>query len=98
MTNAVNLETLYTTPVTLRGRHVTLVPLNLEHSGALQRALNDDEEIWRYIPVEQPHTLPEMHAWIATALEEQTQRRRVPFAVLLNADGDVIGRDRKSVV
>ena len=74
----IDLEALYCSPITLQGQGVTLVPLTLEHGEALSRALNDDEELWRYIPVAQPQTLAEMQSWIATALEEQQQGRRLP--------------------
>lgn len=86
-----DLEALYQTPVTLDGKHVQLLPLNLEHGEALFRALNGDEELWRYIPVKQPETLADMRAWVATALEEHTAGRRLPFAVVEHASGQVIG-------
>ena len=86
-----DLEALYRSPITLRGQYVTLMPLTLEHGEALFRALNGDEELWRYIPVAQPQTLAEMQDWITTALEEQTQGRRLPFAVVEHASGQVIG-------
>ena len=91
MTTGLDLAHLYRTPVTLAGQHVTLVPLTLEHGHALFRALNGDEELWRYIPVKQPDTLAAMQAWIVTALREQTQGLRLPFAVVRNAARDVIG-------
>src|SRR6266508_4191755 len=87
----IDLEALYRSPITLRGQCVTLVPLTLEHGETLFRALNGDEELWRYIPVAQPQTLAEMQGWITTALAEQTQGRRLPFAVVENASGQVIG-------
>ena len=86
-----NLEALYRAPITLRGQYVTLVPLTLEHGEALFQALKGDEELWRYIPVAQPQTLAEMQGWVATALEEQTQGRRLPFAVVEHTNGQVIG-------
>ncbi len=87
----IDFEAFYYAPITLRGHYVTLVPLALEHSVALFRALNGDEEIWRSFPVAQPHTLAEMQGWIVTALEDQQQRRRLPFAVVEHASGSVIG-------
>jgi N-acetyltransferase len=81
----------YCTPVTLTGHTVTLEPLTLDHAPALLQALNNDEEIWRYIPVEQPQTLDDMRGWIATALAEQAQGQRLPFAVIHNAGGRAIG-------
>ena len=81
----------YCTPVTLAGHTVRLEPLTLDHAPDLLHALNDDEEIWRYIPVEQPQTLDDMSGWIATALAEQAQGQRLPFAVIDNASGRAIG-------
>jgi N-acetyltransferase len=88
-----DLKALYYAPTTLRGQYVTLVTLTLEHSVALFQALNGDEEIWNSstFPVAQPHTLAEMQGWIVTALEDQQQRRRLPFAVVEHESGSVIG-------
>jgi hypothetical protein len=72
----------YCTPVTLAGSTITLEPLTREHAPDLLHALNHDEEIWRYIPVEQPQTLDDMGGWIATALAEHAQGQRLPFAVI----------------
>ncbi len=91
MTTSTDIADLYRTPVTLEGQHVRLVPLTLEHAASLFRALNGDEELWRYIPVEQPRTLADMRGWIGTALEEHIQQRRVPFAVIETAGALVIG-------
>jgi hypothetical protein len=46
----------YYTPVVLAGHTIMLEPLTLDHAPDLLQALNNDEEIWRYIPVEQPKT------------------------------------------
>ena len=81
----------YLQRVTLTGNHVTLVPLGREHDGALFTALNHDEELWRYIPVRQPATRAEMGEWIETALSEQRQGIRIPFAVIDNASLRAIG-------
>lgn len=84
-------EVLYHEPVTLSGRFVTLTPLRPEHAEELVAALDDDEELWRYIPLPRPRTLEEMQHWIADCLEQRRQGRRIPFAVIANADGRVIG-------
>ena len=81
----------YCTPVTLARHTVTLEPLTRDHAPDLLHALNKDEEIWRYIPVEQPQTLDDMRGWIATALAEQVQGQRLPFAVIHNASRRAIG-------
>jgi hypothetical protein len=42
--------------VVLAGHTIMLEPLTLDHAPDLLQALNNDEEIWRYMPVEQPKT------------------------------------------
>lgn len=84
-------DMLYLTPATLRGRNVTLVPLATEHAEGLFHAVGEDEEIWRYMPAPQPRSVEEMRAWIGRSLEEQAHGRRIPFAVIGNEGGEVIG-------
>lgn len=85
------LQARYHEPVTLRGRHVHLVPLGPDHAAALFAALGGDEEVWRYIPVAQPRTLAEMQDWVRSSLEEQAHGRRLPFAVVEQGGGEVVG-------
>ena len=84
-------DMLYLTPTTLCGRTVTLVPLAPEHAEGLFHAVGGDEEIWRYMPAPQPRGVEEMRAWIGRSLEEQANGRRIPFAVIGNEEGEVIG-------
>ena len=81
----------YTTPLTLMGRRVTLSPLALEHTPDLFVALNNEAEIWAYLPARMPGSVADMAAWVETALEMQRQGQRVPFAVIDNACGRAIG-------
>jgi len=81
----------YTTPLTLVGRRVTLAPLALEHTPDLFVALNNDAEIWAYLPARLPGSVAAMASWVETALAMQRQGQRVPFAVIDNACGRAIG-------
>ena len=81
----------YTTPLTLVGKHVTLAPLTQEHMSALLLALNNDAELWAYLPSRLPGNTAEMGAWVETALEMQRQGQRVPFVVIDHTAWRVIG-------
>jgi len=76
-------------PVTLRDRGIRLVPLALEHEAGLQAAAADGE-LWniRVTSVPEPH---QTRKYIEDALRMQQERKRVPFAVLDDATGGVIG-------
>ncbi|GAB7043181.1 MULTISPECIES: bifunctional pyridoxamine 5'-phosphate oxidase family protein/GNAT family N-acetyltransferase [Catenuloplanes] len=55
------------TPVTLRGEHVVLEPLDLVHAADLLEACGDPE-IWEHLPVRAPRTLDEMRAYLRNRL------------------------------
>lgn len=76
---------------TLRGRHVTLEPLRLEHAGALRAALGDGElsRLW-YTNVPAPQ---DVEAYIAAALDVQAQGKVLAFLVR-DADGEAVGSTR----
>jgi N-acetyltransferase len=79
-------------PVTLTGRFVRLEPLALAHVDALC-AVGLDPELWRWIPF--PVTTTEqMRAYVETALAEQAAGTSLPFAVIHQASGAVIGSTR----
>lgn len=79
-------------PVTLRGRRVTLEPLQPEHCDGLQAAARDGE-LWRlwYTSVPTPEN---MAASIEDALKEQAEGVGLPFAVRDNASGKLLGSTR----
>jgi len=89
----VNDETrMQVTPVTLQARHVTLAPLMLEHADALAE-VGLDPSLWQWIP--NPVTTPqEMHAYVATALDERERGVALPFVILDRASGRPIGSTR----
>lgn len=79
-------------PVSLRGTFVQLVPLSLDHVPALAR-VGLDPELWRWVPTAMT-TPEEMHAYVASALDEQTRGLALPFAITDTSSGEVIGCTR----
>lgn len=57
-------------PVTLRGRHVLLEPLRIEHAEELWPAAAETD-IWTYMP-EKVRSVGDLRAWIAKRREPQT--------------------------
>jgi len=79
-------------PVTLIHPVVRLEPLTSAHVPALTR-VGLDAELWRWIP--HPVTsVDEMHAYVATALDEQRRGVSLPFAIVDAASGELVGSTR----
>lgn len=79
-------------PVTLTGPAVSLIPLSLEHVGALAQA-GLDEALWRW----QPFPIVDaggMRAYVNTALADQQRGLGLPFAIVHQASGRIIGSTR----
>lgn len=76
-------------PVTLGMNGISIVPLTMEHVEGLQQAAADGE-LWKihYIAVPQPD---EVQAYVAFALQQRDAGTRMPFAVIDNASGRVLG-------
>ena len=81
----------FAAPVTLRGRHVVLEPLQPSHADAL-RAAAADGELWRrwYTSVPSPDGVDD---YIATALAAQAAGTVLAFAVR-DASGAIVGTTR----
>ena len=79
-------------PVTIKGRHATLLPLAREHEAALAAAAADGE-LWRlwYTGVPAPDRTA---AWIEEALAMRENLGAMPFVIRENATGEVIGSTR----
>ena len=82
----------FVAPVTLRGVHVTLEPLEPSHTDDIARAVTDGE-LWRlwYTSVPAPERVGE---WLATALDMRDRQGALPFAVRSNATGEIVGSTR----
>ena len=79
-------------PVTLQGTAIRLEPLALEHVPGLAR-VGLDPDLWRWVPtlVASP---AEMRDYVEQALEDQRQGSALPFAIIEQAGGQVIGSTR----
>ena len=79
-------------PVTLKGEHATLEPLEAKHEAALRGAAADGE-LWRlwYTSVAPPDRIGE---YIARALDMRERLGAMPFAVRQNATGEIVGCTR----
>lgn len=79
-------------PVTLNGFGVTLQPLQLEHAQALEQAAADGQ-LWqlRVTSVPEPG---QAENYICTALEGRDQGHMLPFAVVEQNTGQIIGTTR----
>jgi len=84
-------DTIFTTPVTLHGRHVSLEPLRPEHAGALGIAAADGE-LWQrwYTSVPRPEGFDD---YISTALAAQAAGTVQAFAVR-DASETIVGTTR----
>lgn len=81
--------TQFIEPVTLRGSHVSLVPLGQEHCGELTEAVRDGElwNLW-YTIVPTPQ---EMRADIDRRLALRAKGAAMPFAVISGDSGEAVG-------
>jgi RimJ/RimL family protein N-acetyltransferase len=79
-------------PVTLKGGHATLEPLDAGHAAALRDAAADGE-LWRlwYTSVAPPDQIGD---YIARALDMRERLGAMPFAVRQNATGEIVGCTR----
>jgi RimJ/RimL family protein N-acetyltransferase len=79
-------------PVTLRGKHATIEPLDAMHEDALNRAAADGE-LWKlwYTSVAPPG---KMREYIATALDMRDRQGAMPFVVRESASGEIVGCTR----
>jgi RimJ/RimL family protein N-acetyltransferase len=83
------VQNQFVQPITLKGQHVELVPLSLDHTEA-QIAAVQDGEIWKLWYTSAPH--PEkMHAEIERRLALQAAGSMLPFTVIDLATGHAAG-------
>jgi RimJ/RimL family protein N-acetyltransferase/nitroimidazol reductase NimA-like FMN-containing flavoprotein (pyridoxamine 5'-phosphate oxidase superfamily) len=77
-------------PVTMRGSHVTLEPLEESHVDGLFAATADDE-VWSWLRHRRPADRDGMAAIVTAALEEYHAGTRVPWAQRDATTGQIIG-------
>jgi RimJ/RimL family protein N-acetyltransferase/nitroimidazol reductase NimA-like FMN-containing flavoprotein (pyridoxamine 5'-phosphate oxidase superfamily) len=77
-------------PAVLRGRHVTLEPLDPAHAGDLFAA-TDDDEVYRHLPWPRPTGPESAAALIRTALDAWQRGDQVPWLQRDARTGEVLG-------
>ncbi|MFO0837505.1 MAG: GNAT family protein [Phycisphaerae bacterium] len=73
---------------------VRLEPLTMAHGEALLAALNEDAQIWRYLPTTPPTSPSAMEEFIDAALTRASGGNEFPFAVVRRDTGEAIGSTR----
>jgi N-acetyltransferase len=76
----------------LSGNHVRLEPLGMAHVKGLAAAAEEDPSLYQWSPV--PRNETEATAYVNTAMAWQDAGTAVPFAIVLSANGAVIGSTR----
>ena len=66
---------------TLEGHLVRLEPLGRQHAAGLWEA-SRDPRTWRWLPIPQPSTRPELDAWVEDALRTAATGAEIPFATI----------------
>lgn len=79
-------------PVTLTGRYVQLVPLEMAHLDMLL-PIAADEELWRFVPTA-ASSRPALRSYIETALAERDSGVALPFVTTERESGRVVGSTR----
>jgi N-acetyltransferase len=79
-------------PLTLRGGHVELVPLAVDHAGDLATAATGDRTSFAFTEV--PAGAEAMAAYIAKLLGQHARGEALPFAQRRLADGRLVGCTR----
>jgi RimJ/RimL family protein N-acetyltransferase len=76
----------------LQGQHVSLEPLEHRHIDGLVAAAGQDTELYQWSPV--PRGKAEATAYVDTALSWRDAGTAVPFAIVRNEEGLVLGSTR----
>jgi RimJ/RimL family protein N-acetyltransferase len=81
------------TPVTLKGRWLTLEPIDTKHAEGLFEAMKD-EDVCRYLAWPPPTTIDETLTLIREARDDMGRGSTVAYAQVWNATGRAIGSTR----
>ena len=79
-------------PVTLYGKYIRLEPLKMDHLQGLFDA-GQDERIWMYMP-SKVRSKEDMVSWIKNALTNQDKGIDLPFVVIDQRTGEILGSTR----
>ncbi len=80
-------------PVTLRGAHVILEPLEARHAADLFE-VGGDEAIWRYLPRPPLASVSDSRELVAEAFESAADGTQLPFAIVDRSSGKAVGSTR----
>jgi RimJ/RimL family protein N-acetyltransferase len=81
------------TPVTLKGRWLTLEPLDERHAPGIFEAMRD-EEVCRYLAWDPPSELADTLTLIREARDAMARGQSIVYAQVWNATGQAIGSTR----
>jgi RimJ/RimL family protein N-acetyltransferase len=81
------------TPVTLKGRWLTLEPIEERHAPGIFDAMQD-EEVCRYLAWPPPRALDETLSLIREALDVMARGQTIVYAQVWNATGRAVGSTR----
>jgi RimJ/RimL family protein N-acetyltransferase len=84
---------VHLTPVTLRGRWLTLEAIDEGHAPGIFEAMRDDE-VCRYLAWEPPKSLDETLALVREAKDAMARGQAIVYAQVWNATGRAIGSTR----
>ena len=83
------MQQIFSDEICLKANGIILKPLSLQHEEGLKHACQDGE-LWNIRVTSVPH-VSQVNAYIETALQQKQQQCRVPFVVLRESDGTVLG-------
>ena len=86
-------EKIWNSPITLAGKVVRLEPLTTAHITGLAVA-GRDESIWKYMVYGNLSNLESMGKWVKDLLLQQAVGTDLPFTVIQNKSGKIIGATR----
>lgn len=84
---------MLTATTALQGDFIRLEPLGAEHGPGLYAAAADGQ-LWQLPVTIIPKTLEETLSYIASARAAQAEGRELPFAIVLQSSGQVVGATR----
>lgn len=80
-------------PVTLTGKFVSLVPMEMAHASGLTQ-VGMDPNIWRFMLYGEMNSEADIARWVADMLSRQARGGDLPFSVIHLASGRLAGATR----
>src|SRR5690349_22121554 len=79
-------------PITLEGRFIRLLPLSVDYHAQLC-AIGLEPALWQHTTI-RVQTPDEMRRYIEKALDSQAAGMALPFVIVLQASGQIVGTTR----